>query len=230
MESAWPALTQSGRPDFIQTQRPCAKGRMADAKQSYSGPLKSARRSVMRTLRLAALLLSMPALHGCATLSEAQCGMGDWFGIGEVDARSGYTDRVPLHNKACAEYGIAVDPDEYDAGYAQGLIAFCVPTEAFALGRRGATYYGQCPPDTERDFIPAYELGGDLYAVELELLQLDNEIERLRKAGRAEDVTEDELADIDTALSIAKRDRRRRDEDRSRIIDRASRRGYGQVW
>lgn len=184
----------------------------------------------MRTLRVAALLLSIHGLHGCATLSEAQCHMGDWFGIGETDARSGYVDRIPLHNKACAEYGVAVEPREYDAGYARGLQDFCVPEQGFAFGRRGGTYYGQCPPDAERDFVPAFELGTDLYALELEMLQLDNEIERLRKQGRKDGLTREEFEDIDRALEIAKRDHRRLEDDRGRIIDRAQRRGYGSVW
>lgn len=185
----------------------------------------------MRALRLLLLSLSLPALHGCATLSEGQCYTGDWFGIGNVDARSGYTsDRLQQHNQACAEYGISLDTNEYYAGYEEGLIAFCVPSEAFALGRRGASYYGQCPPDAERDFVPAFELGSDLYAIDQELVKLDAEIEQLREDGRDESLSEEEFEAIDNALRSIKRERRRRDEDRSRIIDRAAARGYGDVW
>lgn len=185
----------------------------------------------MRVLRLALLSLSLPYLHGCATLSEGQCYTGDWFGIGNVDARSGYTsDRLNQHNEACGEFGISLDPDEYYAGYQEGLIAFCVPAEAFALGRRGASYYGQCPPGAERDFVPAFELGAELYAVDQQLVQIDADIERLREDGQEENISEEELDAIDAALGSAKRERRRRSEDRDRIIDRAQRRGYGDVW
>jgi hypothetical protein len=185
----------------------------------------------MRVLRFALLSLSLSALQGCATLSEGQCYTGDWFGIGNVDARTGYTsDRLSQHNEACAEFGISLEPDAYYAGYQEGLIAFCVPSEAFALGRRGASYYGQCPPGTERDFLPAFELGSDLYAVDQQLLQIEADIERLREDGQEENISDDALEAIDAALGSAKRERRVRSEDRNRIIDRAQRRGYGEVW
>ena len=181
--------------------------------------------------RIGLILALLCGVQGCATLSEGQCVQGDWYGIGDLDARSGHTpDRLAAHREACAEYGIGVDPDGYHAGYEQGLLAFCVPESGFDFGRRGGQYGGQCPRDFERDFVPAYELGQDLYALDQELLQLSSEIEELREAGREEDITEEELAANRRALRHAKDYYERREADRYRLLERARSRGYGQVW
>lgn len=184
----------------------------------------------MRIRRVSVLVLLL-GLQGCATLSEGECVQGDWYGIGEFDARSGHTpDRLGAHRQACAEYGIGVEPEAYRAGYAQGLLAFCVPESGFDFGRRGSTYYGQCPRDLEPEFLRAFDMGQDLHALEQELLALDSEIEDLRKAGRDEDLTEEEQAANRRALRQAKDHRERRQAERYRLLERARNRGYGQVW
>jgi hypothetical protein len=176
-------------------------------------------------------LILVAVLPGCATLSESQCLSGDWFGVGDADARAGYSpDRLAAHEQACAKHGVGVDPDGYRAGYTQGLVVFCVPPEAFALGRRGATYYRQCPPGVERDFIPAYELGVDLHAIEQDLVRIDVEIARLR-----DEIDDDKTSPVSrdiagASLRQVKDERERREYDRMRLIDRARERGYGEVW
>lgn len=184
----------------------------------------------MRLVPSTAVLTVCLGLSGCATLNEAQCGSGDWFGIGVADARAGYTsDRLALHDKACAKYAMAPDPEPYHAGYREGLVSFCVPAEAFLLGRRGAGYFHQCPSESERDFIPAYDLGSDVHAVEQDLVRIDIEIAQLRE--------EVDDADSDTAregagqrLDYAKDERERREYDRSTLLERARERGYSDGW
>jgi len=183
---------------------------------------------IHRSFVAAALATS---LAGCATLGEAQCQQGDWFGIGASDARSGYTaDRLAAHEAACARYAVTPDADGYYAGYGRGLQDFCVPAEAFALGRRGASYYRQCPAEIERDFIPAFDLGTDVYAVEQALLRLDIEIEELRKEIRSDKTSPLGREQAEQRLGYVKEERRRRDYDRSALLDRARQRGYGSYW
>jgi hypothetical protein len=185
----------------------------------------------MSTVRLLAVVAMLALSSGCATLNEAQCGSGDWFGIGESDALGGHTpDRIVQHDKACAKFGLAPDPNGYNAGYAQGLVGFCVPAEAFALGRRGASYYRQCPPEAERDFIPAYELGSDVYAIDQELIRIDIEIDDLRDDIKDEKTSPESREGLEQRLDYVKDDRDRRSYERSALIDRARQRGYGDVW
>lgn len=184
----------------------------------------------MRLLRLP-LLAVLLALGGCATLSESDCGQGDWFGIGEADALGGYTpDRLARHDEACAKFGVVPDPRGYRAGYEQGLVGFCVPPQAFELGRRGASYYRQCPPPTEADFLPAYDLGRDVYTIDQDLVRIEIEIERLRDEVKDEKNSPETRAAAEHQLGYVKDQRDRRRHDRDVLLSRARDYGYGNVW
>ncbi len=171
------------------------------------------------------------ALGGCATLGESECRRGDWYAIGAGDGRNGYTpDRLAHHDKACARHGVGVDVHAYHAGHADGLRQFCVPPRAFALGRDGGAYHRQCPPEAEDDFLPAYDLGRDAHAIEQELARLDSEIESLRKEI-GDDKTSATARDIaEQRLRYVRNDRDRRERDLDALLERARRRGYGNVW
>jgi hypothetical protein len=182
--------------------------------------------------RITSILVLCPALlGGCATLSESQCAGGDWFGIGEADALAGWTrDRLALHDQACAEYGIAPDPRGYEAGYSQGLVGFCVPAKTFALGLRGGNYYGQCPPTTEADLLPAFDLGREVHAIDQALIRIEVEIDRLR--GEIEDEKTSPLTREAAAqqLDHVKDERDLRRYERDTLLASARARGYGNVW
>jgi hypothetical protein len=182
----------------------------------------------MRTLLPIVLSLSLP---GCATLSESQCGQGDWFGVGESDALSGYTaDRIHLHADACGEYGITPDPRDYDAGYAQGLATFCQPPAAFALGRRGATYHGQCPRESDAVFLPAYDLGREVHAIDEDLVRIESGIGHLRDAMNDEAGTPASREAAERELRHVKDERDHRRRVRDDLLAQARARGYGNVW
>ncbi len=184
----------------------------------------------MRLIRWTFALTAL-ALSGCATLNEAQCTDGDWFGIGANDARSGHTpDRIVQHRRACEKFAVMPEPQDYDAGYQVGLIDFCVSREGFLLGHRGASYYGQCPPDTEHDFIPAYELGLDLYAIDQDLQRIHSEISDLRKTIKDEKASDTERQSAGRQLDYVKEELQRRQYDRGVLVERARQRGYGSVW
>ncbi|MCX7556163.1 DUF2799 domain-containing protein [Xanthomonadaceae bacterium JHOS43] len=171
------------------------------------------------------------ALGGCATLSESECQRGDWYAIGARDGRSGHTsERLSDHGKACAKHGLGVDGRAYDAGYTEGLREFCTPLRAFTLGRDGGTYYRQCPSDTEGDFLAAYDLGRDVHLAEQELAQLEQEIESLRKEIADEKTTASARDIAEQRLRYVRNDLDRRERDRDALLERARRRGYGNVW
>lgn len=175
-----------------------------------------------------ALALSMT---GCATLSQSDCVKGDWFRIGRQDALWGYTsDRLKQHEKACIKHGYGTDPQAYEDGYAEGLVAFCVPEKAFDLGRRGGSYYRQCPPEADTWFLPAFDLGRQVYDLDQELAKIKSEIEDLREEIKDDKTTEESREAAEQRLRYVKRDRERRERERDALLERARRNGYGDVW
>jgi hypothetical protein len=187
----------------------------------------------MRVLTMRVFLIGLTSLilGGCATLSEEQCGRGDWFGIGEADALAGNTpDRLSQHHAACAKYGVAPDAAAYDAGYGQGLEAFCVPAQGFALGRRGGSYYRQCPPETDVAFLPAHHLGHEVHALEQDLIRIESEIDDLRDEIKDEKTDAAARATAEQQLRYVKDERDRRRAARDQLLARAREYGYGNVW
>lgn len=179
---------------------------------------------------MAALVLGF-ALTGCATLSQSDCATGDWFHIGRQDALWGYApDRLAQHEKACVKHGFGSDQQGYEAGFAEGLIAFCVPEKAFDLGRRGSSYYRQCPPEADAWFMPAFDLGRQVYDLDQELTRIESEIEDLRKEMKDDKASQESRDAAGQRLRYVKNDRDRRERERDALLDRARRRGYGNVW
>ena len=63
-----------------------------------------------QTLALATTLLALGILSGCATMSQDECRMADWYSVGFEDGvRGAGADNIGKHREACAEHGIAAD-------------------------------------------------------------------------------------------------------------------------
>lgn len=101
----------------------------------------------------AAFWLTPPAAHA----QEARdCSAVDWSAVGYADAEqrgspSDATSWVDQHRETCIDV-VGVDEAAYEAGFIQGLTAFCSPRRAFDLGRAGETYVGWCPADQAEGF------------------------------------------------------------------------------
>lgn len=116
-------------------------------------------------------------LSGCATLSRDQCQQGDWFGIGLADGQAGQAmNRLDLHNKACAEYGIGVNPQQYLEGRAQGLNDYCRLSNAFDSGLRGLRYQRVCPPALDEAFDRYNAAAYEVYELRREFDSIDNQL------------------------------------------------------
>lgn len=87
--------------------------------------------------------------------TELNCYIGDWQSLGFEDAERGL--RANNTSVECRAFGIVVDENQYDIGYALGLPAYCTPYNGAALGAAGAEYLGICPVRLEGDFLAAYE-------------------------------------------------------------------------
>ena len=147
-------------------------------------------------------------LSGCATLSKNECLNADWYSIGYVDGARGYpASRIGEHRRACAEYSVKPDFEQYEKGRIAGLVEYCNPRNGYWLGTKGAAYGGVCPENLEEQFILAYRQGKNVFGMvnqvktgEKELRGLYQELENLER----------EMADDEAELVKDGTGRRRR--------------------
>ncbi len=135
----------------------------------------------MRTASDKTIRLSLPCfallalLSACASLSEAECRTGDWYGIGFGDGAAGQSlDALQEHREACAEYGIAANLDAYLNGRNRGLAQYCRPGSGYRQGVAGHDYESVCSGPGERAFLEAYHAGLRIH----ELSQRKQDLER----------------------------------------------------
>ncbi len=118
-------------------------------------------------------------LISCATLNKDECRTANWKLIGFEDGSNGYnSSRIGQHRKACAEYGISPNLDLYNQGHAEGLHKYCIPANAYNLGKRGSSYQGNCAGYNEAGFISAYNQGIKLYRANKSLNQQQKLLEK----------------------------------------------------
>lgn len=109
-------------------------------------------------------LIGVVFLSACASLSESECARGDWQHIGFRDGQNGRPlARFDEHRDACMAHNVYPDKAPYLAGRSRGLNFYCTPSNGLAVGRRGESYAGVCPASAEREFLPAYEVGRDIF-------------------------------------------------------------------
>ena len=126
----------------------------------------------MRALILAISALFVVWLGGGAATAQ-ECDGANWRAIGFADgAERGSTSdgssRLAEHASAC---GDRVDAYAYEAGFIDGLRAFCTPERGFAMARAGQTYAGLCHEDQAEAFGRALEQGGRIAQVETRLVE-----------------------------------------------------------
>ncbi len=122
--------------------------------------------------------LALLLLAGCSALSEQQCHLGDWYGLGYQDGQAGRSrSRLEEYHKSCADYGVTPDPTRWQEGYDKGLAYYCIPELAYAKGKNGDEYHGVCPNDAS--FRHLYERGHQEYQLQQQLADIARELDRL---------------------------------------------------
>ena len=147
----------------------------------------------------AAILGLTAAMAACSTLSESECRTIDWRTIGYEDGVAGYSgDRIGVHRKACARYGVSTDLAAYQSGRDDGLREYCQPANGFRVGSHGNDYRGICPAPLEPAFLRSYESGHRLYSLQERAAYAANQLSsRRRELGRIqEDIEHNALAII----------------------------------
>ncbi|HKZ72614.1 MAG TPA: DUF2799 domain-containing protein [Steroidobacteraceae bacterium] len=140
-------------------------------------------------------LLALASLGGCASLSESECRMSDWYDIGFADGRQGRpSDHINRHVKACGEHGLAPDRERYRDGHFSGLESYCTPHNGLAAGRSGNAYYGVCANHDERGFMAGYSLGNTLHRAYGRLHSVDSEISSVEAKLKDKETTDEDRA------------------------------------
>ena len=53
--------------------------------------------------------LLLGSLSGCASISQEECLLGDWYQIGLSDGQNGRSNRAADYSKDCSEYQVKMD-------------------------------------------------------------------------------------------------------------------------
>ncbi|WP_317932227.1 DUF2799 domain-containing protein [Halioxenophilus sp. WMMB6] len=111
-------------------------------------------------IRLTLLTTILLVLTGCATLSEEECLVADWYQIGLEDGSLGRSSQwLAKHRKACAKAGVTPDLAAYEEGHEQGLMRFCNYNNGLGFGLNGAVLPQFCPAPTRAEFQLGYQHG-----------------------------------------------------------------------
>ncbi|MCY3810330.1 MAG: DUF2799 domain-containing protein [Gammaproteobacteria bacterium] len=171
---------------------------LAELLREVSGGIRPAARGLSVLAGASGLALAM-ALHGCATLSEADCVSADWAVMGEADGQLGRPiSDLNRYRRDCAEHGVVPDGEAYLAGRQRGLAVFCTEANGYREGRSGASGDPVCPPDLEPGFRHGYGLGRAVH----------DALTELRASGDAIDSSRDRIEQLEADISDREADLR----------------------
>jgi len=133
--------------------------------------------SLKRIVRCSIALAAAGVMSGCASMSQDECRLADWYSVGFEDGARGHSaDHIGQHREDCAEHGIAPDFQAYQSGRSAGLAEFCQPANGFHYGAGGSSYTGVCPAELEQGFLPAYQDGRQLHQLQSQVNAIDSKI------------------------------------------------------
>lgn len=162
------------------------------------------------------LLMSMSVLAGCVSMSETECrnaNAATWESIGQEDGQDGQTPerRLAQHREACAKVGVTPDRDRYLQGWSRGIVDYCTPERAYAVGLDGSSGNdAMCPGDSSRLFRLNAQLGRQVHDLKDDISRLQDEIRGMEKKLENPQLDRDARADLRAKI-------RHRDEELSRL-------------
>tara|TARA_B100000029_G_C16947640_1_gene731297 strand:+ start:158 stop:550 length:393 start_codon:yes stop_codon:yes gene_type:complete len=99
-------------------------------------------------------------LSGCASLTENQCKVANWYKIGLKDAEKGHEEsRIEDHKKSCAKLKITPNPEQYKKGREVGLQEFCTESKGLSYGISRRDFPDICPEELRLNFEKGYKEG-----------------------------------------------------------------------
>lgn len=181
----------------------------------------------MRVLR-SLFALSLLSLTQCNSLSQQECTSSDWYHLGVNDGNRGAsTQRVNQYQQACSDYQLKVDVAQWQQGYQQGLLRYCLPENGYRVGLAGERYYGVCD---DALFVERYNQGKQQYDIKQRLDEIN---ERIYSIDNAVSRIDSKLAQLDDKADLLRQKRSLLNEknhlldEKSRLRGGNSRFGFG---
>jgi hypothetical protein len=125
----------------------------------------------MTAARHVIALTAITFLAGCTSMNKDECLSANWRQVGFSDGARGLPNKqIEQHAKACAEYGVQVDLDQYLGGRTQGLQTYCQAENGFIVGRSGERQIAtDCPDNLRTAFLEQYNRGLVVHDIESDL-------------------------------------------------------------
>ena len=160
----------------------------------------------MEKIKLSILMIiTLLMMTGCASISEEQCRIGDWYQLGLEDGRQGKKNQAANYSGDCAEYKVSVDLEKYNAGRDQGLKSYCSYDNGAFIGGQNASYEHVCPAELSSEFLAGYVPHKNLAQAESDVQSVERRLSNLRKQLKNEDLSEDDIKDIRADIKANKR-------------------------
>ncbi len=152
----------------------------------------------MKIYRPALALIAVFLFSSCATLNKSECRKADWQMIGLEDGAKGHPlTYIGNHRKACADFGVTPNLDQYRAGHQAGVARYCTPGNGFKQGRAGRTYNNVCPAGLDGQFLAGYDTGRELHELKSEI---DHQLREARVAKAEKTELEKNLPNVESML------------------------------
>lgn len=132
-------------------------------------------------------------LAGCASMSESQCRVADWYRVGLTDGGSGVEQtRLADYAEDCGKIGIRPDTTAYRQGWDRGILSYCTPYNGWMAGVNGqhnkaSVCQGQAGHE---GFAESLRAGLQVHKIKSRMAVNDNELRRLQRL--LDDATKDE--------------------------------------
>ena len=140
------------------------------------------------------IIIVLAFFAGCTSPAKKACLKTDWIKLGYEEGVLGErADSSLSHRQSCQREGAPPDMLRYEQGRRQGLEKYCTIRNGQALGARGGSYLGVCPPDLEESFKAAYHDG-----LQIHIRKLSVEISTLTAK---QDTLRRELAAVEEQMS-----------------------------
>lgn len=160
--------------------------------------------SSLKTLVSALPLLFIFTSCSSVTSKDCQKNMHEYgLSLGRVGSPKKLTDQI--RNKCTSEVS-NLDLEGFEMGFMQGWREYCLPNNAFDMGKKGDTYISFCPVESESYFRNSFLLGkkhNELKDVEYEI---EDQLSELKQTMSTDSDDLDEFKKLQTELANLKKE------------------------
>lgn len=148
--------------------------------------------------------LLLGSLSGCASISQEECLLGDWYQIGLSDGQNGRSNRAADYSKDCSEYQVKMDLKSYNKGRSEGLKTYCSYDNGVMMGQSNQRYTNVCPADLSSAFLSGYRPYRNLAGAQQELRESQNNVDYCQGQLMKETISANDKRNATAKLNAAK--------------------------